>query len=203
MGNLISNDQFKTNLKELMENKKIKKTLKIIYKEKQGQLLSIQSCEIIKHFHTIQQRLDYKNYDFQHNCKIILDIDEKQRTYRECNVCKKKVKPNRSYTFCSNCKQSTQITHSFCSVVKLIDANSLQNQDSYKAIMFEVAQNFLNVSAKEFDSWSSESQNDHYQKINQQKSHITYLLLLQYKPERENFVIKQIIQNENNSDQIS
>ncbi|CAK84367.1 unnamed protein product (macronuclear) [Paramecium tetraurelia] len=199
MGNIIENEQFKTNLQQLLQNKKFKRTLKVIYKEKQGQLLGVQSCEIIDHFHTIRQRLDSGHRtlwdSFEHNCKIILDLEDRKRWFHQCKICSTKMEQEKGGLYCINCKQNTEYKLAFCLRAKIIDANS---QDSYDAIMFEEASQYLSlngkkISVKTFSNLNLNSQNTILEDANQQKSDIIHLLQLQHISKTDDFKIKKIM----------
>ncbi|CAD8183573.1 unnamed protein product [Paramecium pentaurelia] len=196
MGNIIQNEQFKERLQELLQNKKFKRTLKIIYKENQKQLLSVQSCQIIDQL-TLQQCLDLKKgipFVLEHQCKILLDIKEKQRYCYLCTLCNKKVKRDRGNSFCPTCNEQTQYKLGYCLKVKIVDAISEDNQNTHKAIMFEeTANNYLGIEANDFSNQSHDSQNEHFISINDQKSHIVHLLKLQYNLQNENFIINKIL----------
>ncbi|CAK82773.1 unnamed protein product (macronuclear) [Paramecium tetraurelia] len=193
MGNIIKNDQFKKGLQELLQNKKFKRTLKIIYKEKKNQILSVQSCQIFDNDFSIKQRLDQREgmpIIFEHNCKILLDVTERQRYFDSCTLCNKKIKWDRSLSFCPNCKQETTYQLAYCLVVKIIDQISEDNQVTYKATMFGEAAKYLGISAKDFSNMSHDSQNDYLKNINEQKSHIVHSLKLEFK---KNLVIQEIL----------
>ncbi|CAD8164504.1 unnamed protein product [Paramecium octaurelia] len=199
MGNIIENEEFKSNLQQLLQNKKFKRTLKILYKEKQGQLLSVQSCEIIDHFDTIRQRLDDKHrtlYDsFEHNCYIILDLEERKRWFDQCKICSTKMKQEQNKLHCPNCKQNTESKLAFCLRVRIVDVNS---QDTYDAIIFEEASHYLSlngkkISVKTFSDLSLNSQNNILNEANEKKSNIIHLLQLQLIQKTENFKIKKIM----------
>ncbi|CAD8087771.1 unnamed protein product [Paramecium primaurelia] len=196
MGNIIQNEQFKERLQELLQNKKFKRTLKIIYKENQKQLLSVQSCQIIDQ-PTLQQYLDLKKgipFVQEHQCKILLDIEEKKRYCYFCTLCPKKVKRDRGNSFCPRCNQQTQSKLDYCLVVKIVDAISEDTQNTHKAIMFkEIAKDYLEIEAIDFSNKSHDSQNKYFKIINDQKSHIVHLLKLEYKLQNENFIINKIL----------
>ncbi|CAD8157823.1 unnamed protein product [Paramecium octaurelia] len=196
MGNIIQNDQFKKGLQELLQNKKFKRTLKIIYKENKNQILSVQSCQIFDNEFSIEQRLEQRkgmHFIFEHNCKILLDVTERQRYFDSCTICNKKLKFDRNLNFCSICKQETTFQLAYCLAVKIIDQISEDNQATYRAIMFEEAAKYLGISAKDFSNMSLDSQNNYFININEQKSHIVHSLTLESNPNKKNLVIQRIL----------